>query len=72
MTQLFKPDTWIGWRKLIAFLASLAVVLWLGLAGRIDSAGLTVVVPAVVAAFMAGNAVTHFAKESKNEPPRTV
>ena len=65
MRDLFKPDAWIGWRKLIAFIASLGVVLWLGLEGKIDSPGLTVVIPAVVAAFMAGNAVTHFAKDGK-------
>ena len=62
MTELLKPDTWIGWRKLIAFNVSLGVTLWLGLAGKIDSPGLTVVIPAIVATFMAGNAVTHFAK----------
>ena len=65
MTELLKPDTWIGWRKLIGFCVAMGVTLWLGLAGKLDSPGLTVVGPAIVMAFMAGNAVTAFAKGSK-------
>ena len=67
MTELFKPDTWIGWRKLIAVLAALVVVLWLGLAGKLDSPGLTVVLPGIIAAFMAGNAAAHFAKNGSEK-----
>lgn len=55
----------IGWRKVLIYHSTLVSVTWLGLAGKLTSEGLTVVIPAIAMAVIAGNAATHFAQGAK-------